>query len=59
MTDSSHYREEARRCRVLAASSTDAGAVQRWLDLAAQYEQLAVSSESPPLRRSAVRQNAS
>jgi hypothetical protein len=36
-----YYRSEAARCRELAAKSTDPDAVKRWLQLAADYEQLA------------------
>lgn len=39
--DPAHYQAEAARCRELAARSSDPDAVKRWLQLAADYDQLA------------------
>ena len=36
-----YYQSEAARCRALASKSTDPDAVKRWLQLAADYEQIA------------------
>ena len=41
MDTPAHYQSEAARCRELASKSTDPDAVKRWLQLAADYEQLA------------------
>ena len=48
MSTSAYYRAEAARCRDLAAKSEDADAIKRWLQMAAEYEQLAESMASMP-----------
>jgi hypothetical protein len=46
MSSPGYYRDEALRCRELAAKSPDAAAIKRWLQMALEYEQLAESMES-------------
>jgi hypothetical protein len=41
MSSPAYYREEARRCRELAASASDATMAERWRTIAREYEQLA------------------
>ena len=41
MVGASHYRSEAERCRKLAADDPASVTAKRWLQLAAEYEQLA------------------
>ena len=44
MADSeSYYREEARRCRVMARTAKTDAAAWRWAEIADEYEQLAVA----------------
>ena len=40
-----HYREEARRCRMMARAAKTIAAARRWAELADEYEQLAVALE--------------
>jgi hypothetical protein len=47
MTDPAFYREEAERCRQLAALSPGAAASKRWRALADEYLQLALASDEP------------
>jgi hypothetical protein len=59
MSTAGYYRAEAVRCRELAAKSLDADAIKRWLQMAAEYEQLAetmaslspVSHSAPQMQR--------
>jgi hypothetical protein len=46
MSSPGYYRDEAARCRDLAARSKDADAIKRWLQMAIEYEQLAESLAS-------------
>ena len=46
MSSPEYYRDEALRCRELAAKSRDAEAIKRWLQMALEYEQLAESMAS-------------
>ena len=46
MSTPAYYRDEALRCRELAAKSRDADAIKRWLQMAADYDQLAESMAS-------------
>lgn len=48
MSTPGYYRDEALRCRELAAKSRDADAVKRWLQMAVEYDQLAESMASVP-----------
>jgi N-dimethylarginine dimethylaminohydrolase len=48
MSTPAYYRDEAARCRELAAKSQDTDAIKRWLRMAAEYEQLAESMASAP-----------
>ena len=48
MSTPAYYRDEAARCRELAAKSQDTYAIKRWLRMAAEYEQLAESMASAP-----------
>jgi hypothetical protein len=48
MSTSAYYLSEAARCRDLAAKSDGADAIKRWLQMAAEYEQLADSMASMP-----------
>ena len=48
MGEAGYYREEARRCRALAAASPDSNAARRWRSLATDYEQLAGALENHP-----------
>jgi hypothetical protein len=48
MGEAGYYREEARRCRALAAGSADSDAARRWRSLAVDYEQLAEALEHHP-----------
>jgi hypothetical protein len=41
MSTVAYYKAEAARCRELAAKSQDADAIKRWLQMSAEYEQLA------------------
>jgi hypothetical protein len=60
MTDPALYREEAERCRQMAASSPGIEASKRWRALADEYLQLALASEeSPRNERSGGRPNRS
>jgi hypothetical protein len=45
MTDPAFYREEAERCRQLAALSPGTAASKRWRALADEYLQLALASD--------------
>jgi hypothetical protein len=45
MTDPAFYREEAERCRQLAALSPGRAAAKRWRALADEYLQLALASD--------------
>ena len=47
MTDPAFYREEAERCRQLAALSPGRAASKRWRALADEYLQLALASDEP------------
>jgi hypothetical protein len=47
MTDPAFYREEAERCRQLAAASPGTDASKRWRALADEYLQLALASDEP------------
>jgi hypothetical protein len=47
MTDPAFYREEAERCRQLAALSPGTAASKRWRALADEYLQLALASDAP------------
>jgi hypothetical protein len=57
MADSaSYYRDEARRCRMMARTAKTGATSRRWAELADEYEQLAVARERggrPPARGSA------
>jgi hypothetical protein len=51
MASAPYYREEAERCRKLAAAGTDSAMTARWRELAAEYDQLAqalVAAEPKP-----------
>jgi len=48
MSNPEHYRQEARRCRELAASSPDPEAANRWRAIAADYDNLADAFSNPP-----------
>jgi hypothetical protein len=48
MSTPGYYRDEALRCRELAAKSRDADAIKRWLKMAAEYDQLAEMMASVP-----------
>jgi len=48
MSTPGYYRDEALRCRELAGKSRDADAIKRWLQMAAEYDQLAESMASVP-----------
>jgi hypothetical protein len=50
MASAAYYREEAERCRKLAAASPDSVMAPRWRQLAAEYEQLADSLAAPDPR---------
>jgi len=55
----SYYREEARRCRMMARTAKTRTAAGRWAELADEYEQLAVAlrrSGRPPALHRALRQ---
>jgi hypothetical protein len=41
MANAAYYRDEAERCRKLAASGPDSSMTARWRQLAAEYDQLA------------------
>ena len=45
MGDATYYREEARRCRRMAAAAKTVPASRRWAELADEYDQLAVAPE--------------
>ena len=47
MTDPAFYREEAERCRQMAALSPGLAAAKRWRALADEYLQLALASDEP------------
>jgi hypothetical protein len=47
MTDPAFYREEAERCRQLAALSPGTASSKRWRVLADEYLQLALASDAP------------
>jgi hypothetical protein len=47
MTDPAFYREEAERCRQMAALSQGTAASKRWRVLADEYLQLALTSDEP------------
>jgi hypothetical protein len=49
MANAAYYRDEAARCRKLAAASPDAEAAARWRSLASDYEQLADALDSAPI----------
>src|SRR6185436_9665476 len=51
MASAGYYREEAERHRRLAAAASDPQRASRWLQLAAEYELLAVSMEPPAVQR--------
>jgi hypothetical protein len=40
MASAAYYREEAERCRKLAAAAPDSAMAARWRQLAAEYDQL-------------------
>ena len=46
MASAGYYREEADRCRKLAAASPDSDAAKRWRQLAAEYDDLAEALEA-------------
>jgi hypothetical protein len=48
MINGSHYREEARRCRVRAAREPDCASSARWQQLASEYELLADDLDASP-----------
>jgi hypothetical protein len=48
MSTPGYYRDEALRCRELAAKSRDSDAIKRWLQMAVEYDQLAESMASVP-----------
>jgi hypothetical protein len=48
MSDPALYREEAERCRQLAALSPGTAASKRWRALADEYLQLALASDEYP-----------
>jgi hypothetical protein len=64
MSSPGYYRDEALRCRELAAKSRDADAIKRWLQMALEYEQLAdsmvavsqVARGAPQVQRVAMQQ---
>ncbi len=56
MTTPAHYRSEAAELRKLAAKSRDPAAVNRWLQMALEYEYLARTLDTD--RRVAVRPQA-
>ena len=45
MTDAAYYRSESRRCRRMASTAKTIMAARRWIELADEYDQLAVSLE--------------
>ena len=47
MTDPAFYREEAERCRQMAAVSPGTAASKRWRAIADEYLQLALASDEP------------
>jgi hypothetical protein len=49
MVSSSYYRQEAQRCRDLAAGSPDAEAAKRWRAIAADYDKLAEALDARPV----------
>lgn len=49
MVSANYYRQEARRCRELAASSPDTEAAKRWNAIAADYDKLAEAMDAHPL----------
>ena len=46
MASAGYYREEANRCRKLAAGSPDSDAAKRWRQLATEYDDLAEALEA-------------
>lgn len=60
MLDSEYFRDEARRCRELARTAKMIDTARRWVELADEYDQLAVSlerrSNPPPLQRAPMQQ---
>lgn len=51
LANAAYYREEAERCRKLAAAGPDSAMTTRWRQLAAEYDQLAdalTASEPKP-----------
>ena len=46
MASADYYREEANRCRKLAAASPDSDAAKRWRQLATEYDDLAEALEA-------------
>jgi hypothetical protein len=51
MASAAYYREEAERCRKLAAAGSDSAMTTRWRQLAAEYDQLAdalIATEPKP-----------
>ena len=46
MASAGYYREEANRCRKLAAASPDSDAAKRWRQLATEYDDLAEALEA-------------
>jgi hypothetical protein len=50
MSSPAYYREEARRCRELAANTHDAAMAERWRIIAREYEQLADAMAGAPIR---------
>jgi hypothetical protein len=48
MVSVAYYRDEAERCRLLAAGTHDPDAAARWMRIAQDYEKLAKSLEAAP-----------
>jgi len=53
MASATYYREEAARCRTLAANAPQSAGAGRWRKLADEYEQLAQSFEASERRERA------
>jgi len=60
MVSPAFYRQEAARCRALAAGTHDPEAAERWLRIASDYETLAAAIENqtapPPVMRAPMQQ---
>jgi hypothetical protein len=50
MASAAYYREEAERCRKLAAAGPDSAMTARWRELAAEYNQLAQALTTSELK---------